>query len=236
MGHRLLLMMVLLSSICSTAQVTLTGRVTLASVNGGHPPKPRDVVFWLSPIGSAVKPASLSEPVPRPRLVQKDKSFHPHLLVVPVGAVVEFPNHDPFFHNVFSLFEGKAFDLGLYEAGSKKDVHFDKAGISYIFCNIHAQMSAVVVALDTPYYGISDQAGQVVIPHVPPGRYTLHVWYESALPETLNALTREVVVLPDSSALGTFRVAAATVPPEHKNMYGKDYEPPTPTAPAYDRR
>ena len=70
-----------------------------------------------------------------------------------MGAVVQFPNHDPFFHNVFSLFEGKRFDLGLYEAGSSRNVSFDRPGISYIFCNIHAEMSAVVIAcrlLTTP--------------------------------------------------------------------------------------
>ena len=121
----------------------------------------------------------------RPRLVQRNKSFDPHLLIVPVGSVVAFPNRDPFFHNVFSLFEGKRFDLGLYEAGSTRDVHFDKTGISYIFCNIHPEMSAVVVALDTPYYGISDRHGQVVISGVPSGKYVLRVWHESALPETL---------------------------------------------------
>ena len=147
---------------------------------------------WCRQSG-AVK-AAPSQPTQKPRLVQRNKSFEPHVLVVPVGSVVAFPNHDPFFHNVFSLFEGKRFDLGLYEAGSTRDVHFDKPGISYIFCNIHPEMSAVVVALDTPYYGISDSRGQVVIANVPSGKYTLRVWYESALPETLKAMTREVTV------------------------------------------
>lgn len=103
-----------------------------------------------------------------PRLVQRNKSFEPHVLVVPVGSVVEFPNQDPFFHNVFSLFEGKRFDLGLYEAGTTRNVVFDKPGISYIFCNIHSEMSAVVIAVGSPYYGISDQRGRVSIPNVPP--------------------------------------------------------------------
>src|SRR5581483_11701334 len=235
MIRRFCIAMVLMACCTAYGQVTLSARVALVSANGGRAPKPRDIVFWLTPVGTDVKPASLNQAGPRPRLLQKDKSFHPHVLVVPVGSAVEFPNHDPFFHNVFSLFEGKRFDLGLYEAGSSKDVRFDKAGISYIFCNIHAQMSAVVIALDTRYYGISDQRGQLLIPHVPPGRYTLHVWYESALPETLNDLTREVTVSPQTSTLGAFRLAAATVPQEHKNKYGRDYEPPTPDSPAYER-
>jgi hypothetical protein len=167
--------------------------------------------------------------------VQKDKSFHPPLVVVPVGGKVEFPNRDPFFHNMFSLFEGKRFDLGLYEGGTTRFVHFDKPGISYIFCNIHPEMSAVVVALETPYYGISDSRGQVVIPNVRSGKYTLRGWYETALPETLKAMTREVIITDSTSTLGVFRLAEVSAPAAHKNLYGKDYDSPLPDNPAYDR-
>ena len=106
----------------------------------GKPAKSHEannVVVWLTPVGGAAKPVAFRDGQ-QLRLVQRNKSFDPHLLVVPVGSVVAFPNHDPFFHNVFSLFEGKRFDLGLYEAGSTREVHFNKPGISYIFCNIHA--------------------------------------------------------------------------------------------------
>ena len=89
--------------------------------------------------------------------------FTPHLLVVPVGATVAFPNADPFFHNVFSLFDGKRFDLGLYEAGSSRNVHFERKGISYIFCNIHPQMAAIVIALTTPLWATA--AGRRHVPH-----------------------------------------------------------------------
>jgi hypothetical protein len=154
--------------------------------------------------------------------------------VVPVDSMVAFPNRDPFFHNVFSLFEGKRFDLGLYEAGSTRDVHFDKPGISYIFCNIHPEMSAVVVALETPYYGISDSRGQVVISNVPSGKYTLRIWYETALPETLKAMTREVTITESTSTLGVFRLAEVSAPVPHKNLYGRDYDSPAPDNPAYD--
>src|SRR2546430_5669857 len=115
---------------------------------------------------------------PRTRLVQKNKSFEPHVLVVPVGSLVEFPNRDPFFHNVFSLFEGKRFDLGLYESGTTRSLRFDRPGISYLFCNIHPEMSAVIIALDTPYYASSNAGGQIAIPNVPVGQYMLHVWRE----------------------------------------------------------
>lgn len=216
-------------------EVTLTARVEL--LNGDKAAKTHEgenVVVWLAPVAGAAKPAAFHH-VQRPRLVQRNKSFEPHVLVVPVGSVVSFPNHDPFFHNVFSLFEGKRFDLGLYEAGSTRDVHFDKPGISYIFCNIHPEMSAVVIALDTPYYGISDQRGQVVIAGVPSGKYMLRVWYESTPPEILKAMTREITVSEASSTLGVLRLAETNLPATHKNLYGRDYDSPAPDSPAYER-
>jgi len=222
-------------SFAGAQELTLTARVEL--LHGEKSTKSHDagnVVVWLTPASGVAGPAAYRQ-TQSPRLVQRNKSFEPHVLVVPVGSVVAFPNHDPFFHNVFSLFEGKRFDLGLYEAGSTRDVHFGKAGISYIFCNIHPEMSAVVVALDTPYFGISDPRGQVVIANLPSGKYTLRVWYESALPETLNALTRAITVSETSSTLGVLRIAAADMPSAHKNLYGRDYDPPAPDSPLYER-
>ena|ERR1700757_1221329 len=162
------------------AQVsTVTGRVEFAvpsKKSRERQPMPTAVV-WLTPL---TDPADSTRAVPSAdshlRLVQKNKSFEPHLLVVPVGTAVEFPNHDPFFHNVFSLFEGRRFDLGLYEAGSTRTVHFDRPGISYIFCNIHPEMSAVVIALSTRLYALSDSGGRISIAGVPAGCYVLHVW------------------------------------------------------------
>jgi len=169
--------------------------------------------------------------------VQKNKSFEPHLLVVPVGATVEFPNADPWFHNVFSLFDGKRFDLGLYEAGTSRKVHFDRAGISYIFCNIHSQMSAVVVVLDTPYYGISRGAGTVSIPDVPPGRYRLNVWNEAALPDQLNAVSRDVVISESTPSVGVIHIAQThDLLLSHKNKYGVEYDNPDPSNPIYTER
>ena len=192
-----------------------------------------NVVVWLSPIDS--QPPARRVPAGRQRLTQHNKSFEPHLLVVPVGSVVEFPNRDPFFHNVFSLFDGKRFDLGLYEAGTTRNVSFDRPGISYIFCNIHAEMSAVVVALDTPYFGVSNRKGEIEISQVPAGRYTLRLWYETALPSTLNGKTREISVGPDQDSLGILEIPASETVHAHKNKYGMDYEPPPPDTPGYER-
>ena len=147
----------LLSSVLTAAQsIELKGKLQLT--RNGHPVRDASqLVVWLTPIGNTPVPVMpLQKRSQIPQLIQKDKSFQPPLLVIPAGGRVEFPNRDPFFHNVFSLFDGKRFDLGLYESGTTRFVQFDKPGISFIFCNIHAQMSAVVIALETPYYGISD--------------------------------------------------------------------------------
>jgi plastocyanin len=220
--------------------LTLTARVELVPTPGEKKSDNRlhssaGVVVWLSPLGPDPVAAELKSSDSPIRLVQKNKSFEPHLLVVPVGAVVEFPNHDPFFHNVFSLFEGKRFDLGLYEAGTTRNVRFDRKGISYIFCNIHPEMSAVIISLDTPYYGISNQQGEIVIPGVPAGRYQMHVFAEAALPDVLKALSRDVTVSENNSTLGLLRVPELSMVAKHKNLYGQDYPPPAPPNSAYDR-
>ncbi len=217
--------------LASAQEVTLTARV--AWVNEAAKHDAGNVVVWLSPEEEPARQAAAALPAQKPTLVQHNKSFEPHVLVVPVGSVVAFPNRDPFFHNVFSLFDGKRFDLGLYEAGTSRDVHFDRPGISFIFCNIHPEMSAVVIALDTPYYGVSDSRGQIVIPNVPSGRYTLRSWYEGALPETLKALTREITVSDGNSTLGLLRLKDEGSAQGHKNLYGQDYNQPAPDNPAY---
>ncbi len=185
-----------------------------------------DVVLWLTP-ADPTTPAPIN-PLPRSgyRLIQKNKMFSPHLLVVPAGSSVEFPNLDPFFHNVFSLFNGKRFDLGLYEAGSKRSVRFDREGVSYIFCNIHPEMGAIVLALATPYYAISNAAGAIVLHGVPPGAYRVHVWsehYQPSHPETL-AATLHVAAQPVS--LGPIELTAAADPlTHHMNKFGEEYPP-----------
>src|SRR3974377_550595 len=172
--------MALIAPLALYAQITtVTGRVEFTSPGATKSKSVAPTFVWLMPLNASGEEIAATNPPPTgppPRLVQRKKSFSPHLLVVPVGTAVDFPNHDPFFHNVFSLFEGKRFDLGLYEAGATRTVVFNRVGISYIFCNIHPEMSAVVIALKTPYYGISDRAGTIAIPNVPAGRYELHVW------------------------------------------------------------
>ncbi|MGC1200914.1 MAG: hypothetical protein WA879_05145 [Candidatus Acidiferrales bacterium] len=210
-----------------TAQIQVRTRGT--AKESASMKSPAGAVVWLEPLDRRVDPPPPAAG-PRPKLVQKNKSFEPHLLVVPVGSTVDFPNRDPFFHNVFSLFDGKRFDLGLYEAGATNSVRFDRVGVSYLFCNIHPEMSAVVVALDTPYYAISDRSGVIHIHGVPDGRYELHVWSERSLAADLRSLTREVRISPAGDSLG---IITLTANPDftltHKNKYGQDYVPPPAT-------
>ena len=201
--------------------------------HNGHPLKDASkAVIWLTPVGTRADPP-VQDPAHIPQLVQHNKSFEPSLVVVPVGGKVEFPNHDPFFHNVFSMFEGKRFDLGLYESGTTRFVQFDKPGVSFIFCNIHAQMSAVIIALATPYYAISDARGEITIPEVPPGRYDLKVFHADVAPGARHSLDREVTVTATTSTLGSFSLAETDVTLTHKNKYGRDYDRPSPDSPAY---
>src|SRR5580700_10634513 len=120
------LLATLLASTSLPAQdLTVKGRVTVTGpANRARPRENADAVIWLTPVGENPDPAvARDQPPAGPyQLLQQGRRFRPHILVVPVGAVVEFPNHDPFFHNVFSLFDGKRFDLGLYETGSTKRV------------------------------------------------------------------------------------------------------------------
>jgi len=210
---------------------TVTGRVVLEGAPNISPAN--STVVWLAPLATGdASPAAV--PPMHAVLVQKNKTFEPHLIVVTKGSTVDFPNHDPWFHNVFSLFNGKRFDLGLYEAGTSRTVHFEREGVSFIFCNIHPEMSAVIVVLSSPYFAIPSKQGDFSIPAVPPGRYVLHVWNENALPATLNALSREVTVSDASHSLGPIRVRVTlATTTSHKNKYGQDYEPPSPNNPVY---
>jgi plastocyanin len=226
-------MMGQIGDIPSGAGVDLTGGVVLLGRGSGAREKDcSKVVVWLVPLdaGYAGRPASRAMPH---RMAQHNKMFEPNFLVVTVGSAVDFPNLDPWFHNVFSLYRGKRFDLGLYEAGSHREVRFDRPGASYVFCNIHPQMSAVVLAVDSDLWGVSGQSGRVTIEGVPPGRYELRVWYEFTATEALDALARPIVVADDSRSLPSISIPVTEEKTrKHLNKYGHDYDSPD-TAPTY---
>jgi plastocyanin len=207
--------------------VNISGEATLVQANSGQMQRDASkVVVWLVPLGS-VEPVRVMTDQRHYRLVQHNKRFEPGLLVVPVGSVVDFPNLDPWFHNVFSLYRGKRFDLGLYQAGSMRSVSFDRPGPSYLFCNIHPEMTGVVLAVESDLFAISDKSGHYSISDVRPGKYLLHVWYENSTPISLQALQRTVTIEPESRSLPTVSIAVNKPRVEHKNKYGQDYDPDT---------
>ena len=214
----------------SQPALTVTGTISIARSSAGASKLDiSNAVVWLRPVDAAYQPGSDKDSATRLhfRVLQEHKRFQPHVLAVPVGSVIDFPNLDPFLHNVFSLFEGKRFDLGLYEAGTSHSVTFDLPGICYIFCNIHPEMSAAVVVIDSPYFATSDRAGQFSITNVVPGNYILNVWHERGKPEKETDYPHAITISPDTTSLGTIRlVDAGELLANHKNKYGHDYEPP----------
>ena len=215
-----------LLAVVSTAHtqsvVTADVRLRLAFPQQNVHPSP-PAVLWLKPVQQAS--ALPIAPAGQFKLLQRNRMFTPHLLVIPVGSEVLFPNADPFFHNVFSLFDGKRFDLGLYEAGSTKRVTFSREGISYIFCNIHPEMSAVVVALSTRFYAIADAKSSFEVRNVPAGDYDLHVWIEGVPQAALKELERRIHITAGTNDLGQLDIKTMQQrPAEHLNKFGRPYD------------
>lgn len=137
-----------------------------------------------------------SKPLAHASVDQRDKTFEPHISVVTRGTTVHFPNDDTVFHNVFAYFQAKKFDLGMYPRGSSKQVTFDKTGLVVLLCNVHPDMSAYIMVVDTPYYAVADSHGRFHISGVPPGEYTLHGWHESG-----SALSESITIKPGGGPL-----------------------------------
>jgi plastocyanin len=152
---------------------TISGAVTMTA--GSPADLSRTVVYLES------HPALAGDPPPgdqRPEIVQRDKAFIPDLLVVLAGTTVEFPNWDPYSHNVFSRSRAAQFDLDRYGQGQSKSYTFNNTGVVQIFCNIHPQMRAVLVVLPNRFFVRADARGSFAIPNVPPGQYVLVAWNE----------------------------------------------------------
>jgi plastocyanin len=129
----------------------------------------------------------------RATMDQRNETFVPHLLAITVGTVVDFPNSDRIYHNVFSLSKTKRFDLGRYAVGHSKSVRFDRPGIVRVFCDIHSHMNAFILVFSHRFFGITDDAGRYAIEGVPPGNYTMLAWYEGSVRDQ-----RAVTVTPDA--------------------------------------
>ena len=120
---------------------------------------------------------------------QRNKMFAPHLIAVPVGSTVAFPNFDTIYHNVFSLSQPQRFDLGMYKGGDMREMKFAKPGIIRIGCNIHANMSAYLVVVDAPHYVVAEQDGGFAFHSLKPGRYKVQAWSEQSSEPVVTEIT-----------------------------------------------
>ena len=187
----------------------LSGRVRVTGRQAGF--NVPTIVYAEALGGPTVQPGQFS-------MVQRGKAFSPRVLAIPVGSTVNFPNEDLVFHNVFSLSRPNPFDLGLYRAGASKSRVFSAPATYRVFCNIHPQMSAIILVLPTSYITEADATGTYRL-DLPPGRYRITAWSERAEPASMEvSVSATVQAGPDLSL-----DEAKFVEVGHKNKYGQDY-------------
>ncbi len=208
-----------------TISILVSGAASAASISGkvevlekGNVKRAvvRDVLVYLEGLRAEI-PAPVRER--RVSVSSRDKSFEPHVEVVPLGGSVSFPNHDPIMHNVFSLSKGNRFDLGLYKNGAKKDFTFVAPGLVRVYCNIHPQMSALLQVVENPYFAWTTPDGGFIIDGVPPGNYRLKAWHEEGE-------AAQPVSVTESGASGLvvqIDVSGFAKRP-HLNKFGKPYK------------
>jgi plastocyanin len=176
----------------------------------------------VSPAAAVVYAEPIDAPATRaPRrftLVQKNKTFQPHVLAVPIGSTVDFPNNDPIYHNVFSLSGPQPFDLGLYRAGETRPRTFTSPGTYRVFCNIHPQMTAIVVVAPSAFTAVASPDGRFTL-DLPPGRFRLTAMSERTAPVSIEIASTQGASAAPELTLDESTWAFA----QHKNKFGKDY-------------
>jgi plastocyanin len=163
----------------------LSGRLALLAKDGKGPARgadPVQAVVYFEAEGAAHPPHAAKEPEAPYQLLTKHKEFFPHVLAVPVGSRVQFPNQDPILHNVFSVSPGNAFDLGIYRTGPPKEKRFDSPGLVRVYCNVHQSMVAYILVLDTAHSTSPGADGSFRLTGLPKGSGKLTVWHEQADP------------------------------------------------------
>jgi plastocyanin len=171
-----------------------------------------DVVVYLDGVRQRPRPAQAT-------MSMKGKAFIPRVVVVPVGGTVQFPNDDPIFHNVFSVSGENRFDLDLYKRPKSGSWTFQHPGIARVYCNIHPQMSGVVMVRDNPYFAKAAQDGSFVIEGVPAGTYVIKAWHERT-----QESQAEITVPAEGQAQAQLVLDGSKYKRvQHKNKFGKDY-------------
>ncbi len=214
------LLIVLVAVALPASAATVSGKVSFISKRGQNPTVSETLVSLEPASGKVIKksPATF-------QMMTRGKMLVPHVLAIPLGSTVEFPNDDPISHNLFSLSSSNSFDLGLYRKGSGKAHKFETPGLVNVYCNVHPNMSSVIHVLATPYYVFADAGGNYAITDVPPGKYRLVAWNELG-----GQTDTPVEVSPAGAVSGSLSVTLdsrnyrAT---QHTNKLGKPYEAPS---------
>ena len=216
---RLLVLASVFAVAAPLAAATVGGKVNFV-MKRGQTPIINETLVWLEPAAGKAAP----KPPAKFRMTTRGKTLIPHVLAIPVGSTVEFPNDDPISHNLFSLSSTSTFDLGLYRKGAGKSQKFTAPGVINVYCNVHPTMSAVIHVMPTPYYAFADAGGNYAIGDVPAGKYKLVAWNEQGgsvdSPVEVNAsglVSGNLNLTLDSR---NFRET------QHLNKVGKPYEAP----------
>jgi plastocyanin len=214
---RILVLASLLALAADLSAAVVTGKVHFIT-RRGQQPVVNETLVWLEPLGRAPK-----RPAQAFTMTTRSKTFLPHVMAVPTGSTINFPNEDPIAHNLFSLTPGNTFDLGLYRKGAGKAHKFEAPGVVNVYCNVHPNMSAVVHVMTTPYYGFADTQGNYSF-DIPAGKYRVTAWNEQG-----GSASQEIEIGTDGKVAGlnlltidgrTFRAS------QHKNKFGQTYREP----------
>ncbi|HEX4959520.1 MAG TPA: hypothetical protein VF173_01680 [Thermoanaerobaculia bacterium] len=194
----------------------LRGTLHLLAKGGKAPDRGSDVRQAVV-IYEPASPQPVKVPAEPFEMVTKHKELVPRVLVVPRGSRVRFPNQDPILHNVFSVSAPNQFDLGLYKAGPGKEKKFDSGGVVRVYCNVHHDMVAYILVLDTPYSASPGAGGDFVLTGLPRGPGKLTVWHEQAEPWT------GAVEVPQKAPLQIGLEIVRPLIPAHLNKQGQSY-------------
>ena len=207
----------LLAVVGFSAAGRVAGRIVILEKDNKASPDLSDAVVYLeapAAVTTAARPVTVE-------IAITDKTYAPHVVVVPLGSTVRFPNHDPFNHNVFSVSEPNSFDLGLYGRGEAKSYAFAHPGLVRVYCNVHPRMVAYVLVMENRYYAQPGSDGSFAIDNLPAGRYRLHVWHERIPSEVIRDVSAA-----DGGGQPNLQIALNARGYKwepHRNKYGRNY-------------
>ena len=206
----------LLAAVGFSTAGRVAGRIVILEKDNKPSPDLSDAVLYLETTAAV----TTARPV-TVEIAITDKTYAPHVVVVPLGSTVRFPNHDPFNHNVFSVSDPNSFDLGLYGRGEAKSYTFDHPGLVRVYCNVHPRMVAYVQVMENRYYAQPANDGSFAIDNVPAGRYRLHVWHERIPSEVIKDVSAEGGE-PGGELQIALNARGYSWQP-HRNKYGRNY-------------